>query len=65
MNMAIESGHNPGEEAARQHAEKMEHQKTIDAKVAGIKSNPGETRSEAEIRAQAERELEQGLEVDE
>lgn len=58
--MGIESGSNPAEEAARQHEAKMKRQRTVDAKVAGIRNNPGETRSEAEIRAQAEREEDAG-----
>lgn len=55
--MGIESGMNPAEaEASEAHEAKMEREKLIDAKVAGIRNNLGETRSEAEIRAQAEEE---------
>ncbi len=56
MNMGIESGSNPAEEATKQHEAKMQRQRTVDAKVAGIRNNPGENRSDAEIRAQAEEE---------
>lgn len=65
MNMGFESGAmNPAEaEAMMAHEAKMERQKTIDAKVAGIRNNPGETRSEAEIRAQAEKEADAGVSV--
>lgn len=62
--MGIESGMHPAEaEAMRAHEAKMERQRLIDAKVAGIRNNPGETRPEAEIRAQAEREADAGESV--
>lgn len=56
MNMGIESGSNPAEEAAKQHEAKMQRQRTVDAKVEGIQNNPGEMRSKAEIQEQAEQE---------
>jgi hypothetical protein len=40
-----------------------ERQAKIEAKVAGIKNNPGEERSDGEIRLQAEREVDEGVEV--
>ncbi len=58
---------NPTEEAAAavaaEHAAKMERQKLSDAKTTGIKGNVGETRSDAEIRAQAEKEIDAGQSV--
>src|SRR3990167_605339 len=61
MNMGIESGLNSAKEAAAKvHGEKMERQRIVGAKVAGIRNNLGETRSEAEIRAQAEQEADAG-----
>lgn len=62
--MGIESGSgSPAEEAARQHEAKMERERQIEAKIAGIKGNPGESRSSAEIRKQAEQELNAGVEA--
>ena len=58
--MGIESG--PGGPAAE--AAKMERERQIKAKVEGIKGNHGESRSDAEIRAQAEQELNQGVQVE-
>lgn len=60
--MGIDSVKNPAEEeAAKAHAAKMERQRTVDAKVVGIRNNPGENRSEEEIRAQAEKEADVGV----
>jgi len=39
----------PAAEAAKQHEAKMERERQIKAKVEGIKGNPGESRSDAEI----------------
>lgn len=60
--MGIESGAmNPAEaEAMKAHEAKMERQRTVDAKVAGIQSNPGETRSWDKIKAQATQETDAG-----
>lgn len=59
--MGIESGMNSAEaEAMKSHEAETKRQKLIDAKIAGIQNNPGETRSENEIRAQAEKEAEAG-----
>lgn len=70
MNMGIESEMNPAEaEAMVVHKAKMERQRLIDAKVAGIRKNAGETRfqkdsrSDADVRAQAEREVDAGVEA--
>jgi len=54
----------PAAEAAKQHEAKMERERQIKAKVEGIKGNPGESRSDAEIRAQAEQELDQGVQTE-
>jgi len=63
--MGIESGPGgPAAEAAKQHEAKMERERQIKAKMEGIKGNAGETRSDAEIRTQAEQELDQGVKVD-
>lgn len=43
--------------------EKNEREATVGAKIAGIKGNPGETRSETEIRKQAEEETDSGISV--
>lgn len=63
--MGIESGSGvPAAESAKQHEAKMERERQIKAKMEGIKGNPGESRSDAEIRAQAEFELRFELEGD-
>lgn len=63
--MGIESGPGgPAAEAAKQHEAKMERERQIKAKMEGIKGNSGESRSDAEIRAQAEQELNQGIQVE-
>jgi len=56
------AGH-PAEEAAKQHETKMEFERKLAKKVAGIQGNPSESRSVAEIKTQAEQELGQGLEA--
>jgi|GEM_PF-2289197 len=53
--MGIESG---------QRGRAAEAEKQYEAKMKGIKGNPGESRSDAEIRAQVEQELNQGVQVE-
>jgi hypothetical protein len=63
MGIESEAG-GPAEEAAKQHEAKIERERQIDTKMKGIRGNVGETRSDVEIRAQAEQELDQGTKVD-
>lgn len=52
----MESGRNPGEDVAKQFEKEKEREAIILAKIANIRENPGESRSDAEIREQAEME---------